>query len=217
MFYMQHKGREMAAKVVEFVAKWLNLCLLTVPHIEDIKKFYRILIHLHFLQHSIFTIGLPAVLIRLKWQVQSFQTKNYDHYIRHIDNFSSSFVAPDGWEPYARNGPWRAGCDARWRRARSDANATTHPLAPAGRWGRGNARSVTAPHHGRSVAPSGHGRRQQPPLTHAPRHRRRGTFHAPVRCSHERRCSHEIANAPPKQHPRSTGKNQIIAKAFDIW
>ena len=26
MFYMQHKGREKAAKVVEFVAKWLNLC-----------------------------------------------------------------------------------------------------------------------------------------------------------------------------------------------
>ena len=61
--------------------------------------------------------------IRLKWQVQSFQTKNYDHYIdetgiivlelKQIDHFSSSFVAPDGWEPYARNGPWRAGCDAR--------------------------------------------------------------------------------------------------------
>ena len=30
MFYMQHKGREKAAKVVEFVAKWLNLCLSTV-------------------------------------------------------------------------------------------------------------------------------------------------------------------------------------------
>ena len=25
MFYMQYKGREKAAKVVEFVAKWLNL------------------------------------------------------------------------------------------------------------------------------------------------------------------------------------------------
>ena len=31
MFYMQYKGREKAAKVVEFVAKWLNLCLSTVP------------------------------------------------------------------------------------------------------------------------------------------------------------------------------------------
>ena len=30
MFYMQHKGCEKAAKVVEFVAKWLNLCLSTV-------------------------------------------------------------------------------------------------------------------------------------------------------------------------------------------
>ena len=30
MFYMQYKGREKAAKVVEFVAKWLNLCLSTV-------------------------------------------------------------------------------------------------------------------------------------------------------------------------------------------
>ena len=27
---MQHKGREKAAKVVEFVAKWLNLCPSTV-------------------------------------------------------------------------------------------------------------------------------------------------------------------------------------------
>ena len=30
LFYMQYKGREKAAKVVEFVAKWLNLCLLKV-------------------------------------------------------------------------------------------------------------------------------------------------------------------------------------------
>ena len=30
LFYMQHKGREKAAKVVEFVAKWLNLCPSTV-------------------------------------------------------------------------------------------------------------------------------------------------------------------------------------------
>ena len=30
MFYMQYKGREKAAKVVEFVPKWLNLCLSTV-------------------------------------------------------------------------------------------------------------------------------------------------------------------------------------------
>ena len=30
MFYMQYKGQEKAAKVVEFVAKWLNLCLSTV-------------------------------------------------------------------------------------------------------------------------------------------------------------------------------------------
>ena len=30
MFYMQYKGREKAAKVVEFVAKWLILCLSTV-------------------------------------------------------------------------------------------------------------------------------------------------------------------------------------------
>ena len=30
MFYMQYKGHEKAAKVVEFVAKWLNLCLSTV-------------------------------------------------------------------------------------------------------------------------------------------------------------------------------------------
>ena len=30
MFYMQYKVREKAAKVVEFVAKWLNLCLSTV-------------------------------------------------------------------------------------------------------------------------------------------------------------------------------------------
>ena len=27
VFFMQYKGREKAAKVVEFVAKWLNLCL----------------------------------------------------------------------------------------------------------------------------------------------------------------------------------------------
>ena len=30
MFYMQYKGREKAVKVVECVAKWLNLCLSTV-------------------------------------------------------------------------------------------------------------------------------------------------------------------------------------------
>ena len=29
-FYMQPKGHEKAAKVVEFVAKWLNLCPTTV-------------------------------------------------------------------------------------------------------------------------------------------------------------------------------------------
>ena len=32
MVYMQYKGRDKAAKVVEFVAKWLNLCLSTVAH-----------------------------------------------------------------------------------------------------------------------------------------------------------------------------------------
>ena len=31
MFYMQYKGRGKAAKVVNFVTKWLNLCLSTVP------------------------------------------------------------------------------------------------------------------------------------------------------------------------------------------
>ena len=38
MFYMQYKGYEKAAKVVEFVAKWLNLCLSTVlleHHVES--------------------------------------------------------------------------------------------------------------------------------------------------------------------------------------
>ena len=30
MFYMQNKGRGKAAKVVNFVTKWLNLCLSTV-------------------------------------------------------------------------------------------------------------------------------------------------------------------------------------------
>ena len=30
MFYMQNKGHGKAAKVVNFVAKWLNLCLSTV-------------------------------------------------------------------------------------------------------------------------------------------------------------------------------------------
>ena len=30
LFFMQYKGREKATKVVEFVAKWLNLCLSTV-------------------------------------------------------------------------------------------------------------------------------------------------------------------------------------------
>ena len=30
MFYMQNKGRGKAAKVVNFVTKWLNLCLFTV-------------------------------------------------------------------------------------------------------------------------------------------------------------------------------------------
>ena len=37
MFYMQHKGREKAAKVVEFVAKWLNLCLSTVLWLRSVK------------------------------------------------------------------------------------------------------------------------------------------------------------------------------------
>ena len=30
MLYLQNKGRGKAAKVVNFVAKWLNLCLSTV-------------------------------------------------------------------------------------------------------------------------------------------------------------------------------------------
>ena len=30
MFYMEHKGREKATKVVDFVAKWLNFCPSTV-------------------------------------------------------------------------------------------------------------------------------------------------------------------------------------------
>ena len=30
MLYMQNKGRGKAAKVVNFVTKWLNLCLSTV-------------------------------------------------------------------------------------------------------------------------------------------------------------------------------------------
>ena len=38
MFYMQYKGREKAAKVVEFVAKWLNLCLSTVSVIITLLK-----------------------------------------------------------------------------------------------------------------------------------------------------------------------------------
>ena len=33
VFFMQYKGREKAAKVVGFVAKWLNLCLSTVCEI----------------------------------------------------------------------------------------------------------------------------------------------------------------------------------------
>ena len=36
MFYMQYKGREKAAKVVEFVAKWLNLCLFTVTSMSAV-------------------------------------------------------------------------------------------------------------------------------------------------------------------------------------
>ena len=38
MFYMQYKGREKAAKVVEFVAKWLNLCLSTVQSLSSCVK-----------------------------------------------------------------------------------------------------------------------------------------------------------------------------------
>ena len=34
MFYMQNKGRGKTAKVVNFVAKWLNLCLSTVSDEE---------------------------------------------------------------------------------------------------------------------------------------------------------------------------------------
>ena len=40
MFYMQCKGREKAAKVVEFVAKWLKLCLSTVALLKVPLKFY---------------------------------------------------------------------------------------------------------------------------------------------------------------------------------
>ena len=40
MFYMQHKGRGKAAKVVNFVAKWLNLCPTTVLR----KRVYLVLI-----------------------------------------------------------------------------------------------------------------------------------------------------------------------------
>ena len=42
MFYMQHRGRERVTKVVEFVAKQLNLCLLTVLkaiYVEPLDKY----------------------------------------------------------------------------------------------------------------------------------------------------------------------------------
>ena len=39
MFYMQNKGRGKAAKVVNFVAKWLNLCLSTVIDSSDLVGF----------------------------------------------------------------------------------------------------------------------------------------------------------------------------------
>ena len=38
MFYMQNKGRGKAAKVVNFVAKWLNLCLSMVLRPDDSKE-----------------------------------------------------------------------------------------------------------------------------------------------------------------------------------
>ena len=41
---MQHKGREKAAKVVEFVAKWLNLCPSTV-------RFHVRLTYINILSH----------------------------------------------------------------------------------------------------------------------------------------------------------------------
>ena len=44
MFYKQYQGREKAAKVVEFVAKWLNLCLSTVHqshHWVSVITFYK--------------------------------------------------------------------------------------------------------------------------------------------------------------------------------
>ena len=45
---MQYKGREKAAKVVEFVAKWLNLCLSTVSLIalNYFSSFFNFLIEL---------------------------------------------------------------------------------------------------------------------------------------------------------------------------
>ena len=47
MFYMQYKGREKAAKVVEFVAKWLNLCLSTVyGHVCDSADDFKALVAL---------------------------------------------------------------------------------------------------------------------------------------------------------------------------
>ena len=39
LFYMQYKGREKAAKVVEFVAKWLNLCLSTVRNYSKLMQY----------------------------------------------------------------------------------------------------------------------------------------------------------------------------------
>ena len=38
MFFMQNKGRGKAAKVVNFVAKWLNLCLSMVLRPDDSKE-----------------------------------------------------------------------------------------------------------------------------------------------------------------------------------
>ena len=49
--------------------------LIMIPHIEDIKKFYRILIRLHFLQHSIFTVGLPAVVMEIRFKCNPFKRK----------------------------------------------------------------------------------------------------------------------------------------------
>ena len=41
MFYLQYKGQEKAAKVVEFVAKWLNLCLSTVSPKNGIRGTFK--------------------------------------------------------------------------------------------------------------------------------------------------------------------------------